>query len=455
MIDRRRDPADVSSLPPAQSVSEAHAIAILREQEARERPRGRHPGTLGGSFVVDETGTVRAFDRGMERMLGWAAQDVIGRHKNLGVYGAADELGIRPYELRPLFHGVLPPPTTKRHTRLLLTRKDGVMLDVAARIVPGYGRGKPIGVEVDRVIARFGQPAGVEHDVPLDPVTELPTRAVLQARLRAAVESARERGLPVSVLAVDIDHLRSIYEQGGTARGDAAAREIAGVLRATVRETDAIARLEDGDFSVLLDGASRGDARRVGGRIRASIEETELLRASREGAIKATVSIGAACFPADGERGDELLARAHLALAEAQRLGRNRVWCYVRRPRLLAHFPVYFDGPVPALLGQTHDVSSSGLFVHADDPLPQGSRLALALDLPEGEGIVHLVGRIARRVAAALPSATGLGIEIERLDRADRTRLERYLHMLLALRARDDEHAAPEDQAGASSARRC
>lgn len=427
MRERRKERVDITTWPPAHTLHEALA---LHDWALRLRSRStaeRHPGTRGGSFVVDETGFVLAFDRGMERLLGWTREDVIGRHKNLGYYGPADDLGVRPFEMRPLYHGLMPPQIQGGARRMTLTRKDGVVLDVVARVSPGFGRGRPVAIEVERVVGRFGVPADLARQVPIDPLTELPSHGYFEDRLRACIESARERGQPVSLLAIDVDHLRAIYETAGTARGDVATREVAGLLRATLRESDAVARFDQGDFGVLLEGACRGDARRVGGRLRASIEEMEMGRQSGAPGVRLTVSIGAACFPGDGEQCEMLLRRAQSAKGEAQRLGRNRVWCYIRRPRVVAHFPVYFDGTERSLLGLARDISSSGVFVETGSALPDGARLALALDLPQGDGVMQLVGRVARRVSGPPSALPGVGVEFETLFERDRRRLERFV----------------------------
>ena len=111
-------------------------------------------------------------------------------------------------------------------------------------------------------------------------------------------------------------------------------------------------------------------------------------------------------------------------------MGRNRVWCYVRRPRVSVDVPVFFDGPSAHLLGTSRDLSNSGIFVETQDELPVGMRVGLSFSLPGFEPPIRVIGRIIRAEsgAPANPAYGGIGIEFERYAGEDRRRLESFLH---------------------------
>ena len=57
-----------------------------------------------GSFLVDSRGILLGFDLKMEALTGWAAVEVVGRHKDLA--GARDSSrGYEAVSLRPLYEG--------------------------------------------------------------------------------------------------------------------------------------------------------------------------------------------------------------------------------------------------------------------------------------------------------------------------------------------------------------
>ncbi|MBP7146290.1 MAG: diguanylate cyclase [Acidobacteria bacterium] len=383
-------------------------------------------------FVVDATGTVLAFDRGMERLTGWTAYEVLGRSKDLGIYDEPDENGFRRYVARPIYEGRIPPVGRSAITRMVLLARDGARIEVEALISPLGGGGRS-SVEIQQVFARSIVPAPAASSN--DPLASMPGDALLQSRLAAAFEAARRAGHTLSLLLLELDDYAALAERAGSAIANEILSRAAAVVQACVRKDDLLVRLEGGALALLLEQTGRGDARAVGGRIRQAIERASLVTSPAGTEICATVSIGAACYPADGESPEELRHRAEEALGEAQRLGRNRVWCYVRRPRVTVETPVYFDGPMVQLLGVSRDVSNSGIFVETRDELPCGTRVPLSFRLPGQPEPVHVLGRVTRRIAAGgnLSDAPGLGIEFEHYSDADRLRLETFLHQSRAV----------------------
>ena len=125
-------------------------------------------------------------------------------------------------------------------------------------------------------------------------------------------------------------------------------------------------------------------------------------------------------------------------------MGRNRVWCYLRRPRVPVQVPVYFDGSEPLLVGYTRDLSPSGIFVQTTEDIDVGMRCALAFPLPGQNSKVHVVGRVVRTVLPEMEEEAemripGLGIEFERFGGAnDRRAIDAFLH------TREDSSLRPE-----------
>jgi len=373
----------------------------------------------GGLFAVDEAGILRAFDGRMERLTGWVAADVVGRGKDLDAFGGGASF--------PLYFGRLPRVLAPTPTNLVLSRRDGAQLLVDALLSPQGGGAQ---VEVQRIRARFLPPLTGDPADDRDPLTRLPREASFLARIDRGLELSSREGRSLSVLVVDVDQLASINEQYGREVGDEALRNVAGVLSATVRQTDAVARLGDDEFGVLLMGAGRGDSRQVGGRIRTAVESFGFQDAPGITDVEVTVNVGAACVPADAENAPELLRRARGALGELHRLGHDRAWCYVRRPRAPLKSPVFFDGPAGALLGMARNISSSGLFVETTSPVSVGSRIGLRLRLPGSQAPLRVVARVVRRVGAAATTAHephGVGLEFERFGDGDRRRLSAFL----------------------------
>jgi diguanylate cyclase (GGDEF)-like protein len=76
------------------------------------------------------------------------------------------------------------------------------------------------------------------HDV----LTGLPNRLSIMDRIEDAISRHRRRGDQFAVLLLDLDRFKHVNDTLGHAVGDALLREIASRLKASLRETDILAR---------------------------------------------------------------------------------------------------------------------------------------------------------------------------------------------------------------------
>lgn len=141
----------------------------------------------------------------------------------------------------------------------------------------------------------------------------------------AAEEMARStrQGLSCAVMLADLDLFKSKNDTYGHLVGDVVLREVCKVFRSSLREVDLVGRYGGEEFLFLLIETDPEPAMAVAQRVRRALED-HAIRAYDE-TIQQTVSIGVACFPADGQELDLLIERADQALYAAKRAGRNRV----------------------------------------------------------------------------------------------------------------------------------
>jgi diguanylate cyclase (GGDEF)-like protein len=139
------------------------------------------------------------------------------------------------------------------------------------------------------------------------------------------LERARRSGSPLALLMLDLDLLRDVNNRYGHLAGDAVLYGLAQVLRAELRERDVAARFGGEEFSVLLPGSSREQALAVAERMRASFAASTFRAVTVAEPLHASVSIGVAVFPEDGDGPQALVHSADVALYRAKALGRNRV----------------------------------------------------------------------------------------------------------------------------------
>ncbi len=141
----------------------------------------------------------------------------------------------------------------------------------------------------------------------------------------AGVEAGRARrnGLPISLLALDIDHFKAVNDEYGHQAGDAVLKALVEGIAETLRPHDVIGRIGGEEFMVLLPDTSHAAAAVLAERIRSKVEGLDI---PIEGeTLRVTVSIGIAEFGLDGDTQDAVFKAADDRLYRAKHAGRNRV----------------------------------------------------------------------------------------------------------------------------------
>jgi len=156
-----------------------------------------------------------------------------------------------------------------------------------------------------------------------DSLTEVSTRRYFLERFREEIRRSMRRKSSMSFLMIDLDYFKEKNDKFGHLVGDVILKEIAGVLKSTLREIDIIGRYGGEEFTVVLAGIGREGALQAAERIRSSVEHS-VFKAYDE-KVSVTISIGISAFPEDGVDEHTLIESADRALYRAKEKGRNRV----------------------------------------------------------------------------------------------------------------------------------
>src|SRR6202022_4149449 len=124
-----------------------------------------------------------------------------------------------------------------------------------------------------------------------DPLTGLFNERAFRNRYERATERAVRTGQPLSLLLIDVDHLKKINDRFGHGAGNEALLHIANALRVAKRSDDAAARWGGDEFAILLEGGDASAARRVSNNVLARVRSAVLSVQSEE--LPVTVTIGA------------------------------------------------------------------------------------------------------------------------------------------------------------------
>jgi diguanylate cyclase (GGDEF)-like protein/putative nucleotidyltransferase with HDIG domain len=175
----------------------------------------------------------------------------------------------------------------------------------------------------------------LQEEARVDPKTGLFNARHFALALDEELTRAARFERPLSLVMADLDLLRDINNTYGHLAGDAVLQGIAEVFRSQLRQYDVPARFGGEEFAILLPETPPEQAVEIAERIRSAVAAKAFDVETSGEPIRATVSIGVAAYPQDGEDANELIHQADLAVYRAKLQGRNRVLAASSEPLLL------------------------------------------------------------------------------------------------------------------------
>ena len=263
-------------------------------------------------LVTNSAGNVTYWNHAAETLLGWSAEDVLGRSL-LDIGLMPDTESSRGFVTR-LREGKV----SGEHE---LRRRDGgrvtaLITNSAMRDEAGKDGGS-IAVAVD-ISDRKQLEQRLQAQAFTDSLTGLANRALFHDRVDHVL-AKRSRGGHVptpAVLFLDVDDFKTVNDSMGHTAGDALLKQLANRLISVVRPSDTAARLGGDEFAILLEDATQDEAEGVAQRLHAALA-VPVKVGDRE--VKISASIGIAV--PDGTSGttsESLLRNADLAMYRAK-----------------------------------------------------------------------------------------------------------------------------------------
>jgi diguanylate cyclase (GGDEF)-like protein len=174
---------------------------------------------------------------------------------------------------------------------------------------------------VARTVAAVEREASLQASALSDPLTGLANYRHLLESLHREMERAQRYDQPLSLLAIDVDDLKRINDEGGHPVGDEALQLIARVLRSAVRTFDLVARQGGDEFAILLPNTAAREALLLAERLRSEITRERILGRP----LSASIGVAARERGLSPATVRSLVEASDQALYRAKRGGRNRV----------------------------------------------------------------------------------------------------------------------------------
>ena len=166
------------------------------------------------------------------------------------------------------------------------------------------------------------------REAQVDALTGLRTRGYLETRLAGEVEASKRDKTPVSLVLLEIDHLRPLMDAFGHPFGDMVLQRVAEVVSRVMRSTDAACTYSGDELVLVLPRTPREEAEAIAKAVHDGIRALELVPRGRRVVVTASLGVSEA-LEVERENGtvdaDGLLAAAEAALSAAKREGRDCV----------------------------------------------------------------------------------------------------------------------------------
>lgn len=260
-----------------------------------------------------------------------------------------------------------------------------------------------------------------ESSATTDYLTGLPNARSLFLQLERELARCKRDETPLTVMVCDMDGFKQINDRFGHLEGNRVLRLFAQALKDSCREYDYVARMGGDEFVVVAPGLTPD----------AAIAKQDMLR---EMAVQAgkqvcgeeilSLSVGYSVFPDDGADAEGLLSQADrlMYLEKQQQPTRKNRRMF---PRLKSRVTIELhttDGGAP-ILGNLVDLSLGGCFVETSAILQAGKPLVLVFSIDDGK--LQAEGTVLR-----IDPGTGIAIQFNDMDRANRERIPRILEFV-------------------------
>ena len=277
--------------------------------------------------TTDTNGIIQLANPAAERIFGWSAEELVGRHTPILFHDPADvEQWGHGNERRAFIALVESPHRSPGEPRSLKMRhRDGSLFPASLSISTLYNPGSRevqgyLGICGD-MTHRHKTEQTVLRLAHYDALTELPNRSLLNARLAEALDAAEENNHQAAVLFIDLDRFKYVNDSLGHHAGDMLLQQVSRRFLDCVREQDTVGRMGGDEFVILLRKIhNRSQAAEVSLRIVEALQRPFDIRGHD---LTVTPSIGIALFPRDGGDAETLIKHADAAMYLAKEQGRN------------------------------------------------------------------------------------------------------------------------------------
>ena len=292
--------------------------------------------TVDSVISTDLQGKIINWNSGSQRLLGYKAQEIIG--KNIAELYSKENIHLFKESVDELLK------SGKFHQDVILIKQDKSALSASlslSLLKDEYAEPTGIVCYSQDVTARKiaesklkQQKNILEHQANHDALTGLPNRLLFHDRLSQAIQKAQRNEKQLAIFFIDLDRFKQINDSLGHDIGDKVLQTVSKRLLSVMRQEDTLARLGGDEFTILMEDLSKfDDASILADKILQSLVEPMEIEGNT---LYVSSSIGISLYPQDDTRANNLLKFADAAMYRAKDEGRDNYQFYSSEMTLLA-----------------------------------------------------------------------------------------------------------------------
>ncbi|MES9944591.1 MAG: EAL domain-containing protein [Candidatus Thiodiazotropha sp.] len=308
-------------------ISEIDTMLAQQEQltassVAEQRTRAMLSSVEDAVILIDANGRVEFANLAAEGMTGYHNRQMVGRRLT-EVYRLFDESSSdkNPLGLEQIIDS--------EGKQLVLKHREGLSLPVQQTITSL----KDEAGNLESMVLVFKDTsqsrklaAQLSWQSSHDPVTRLYNRTEFDRQLTTLLEQPVVKGSGHCLLYLDIDRFKIVNDNCGHAAGDELLRQLASLIKRSIRNSDLLARMGGDEFGILLTQCSVAAAERIADSIRRSIQGFRFVYGDKS--FSQSVSIGMVAIDDQSKDLQQILSFADSACFSAKEEGRNKIHIY-------------------------------------------------------------------------------------------------------------------------------
>ena len=311
--------------------------AVPVAASARGRPTAWETlDSLGeGIITTDVSGRIDYVNQAGEQLMGVTAVDALGKSIT-DIIQLLDE-GDRRSLGDPVRHCLATQSKVTAGRRgLMISRNGNEERSVELTVTPLKGqKGDLVGtVVVVRDVSELrGITKQMSYQASHDALTGLVNRREFERRLEEALQTAHTNEARHVLCYLDLDRFKAVNDTCGHMAGDGMLREVAALIKETVRDSDTVGRLGGDEFGLLLVGCPLDKARQIADDVVRKISDYRFVW--KDKIFNIGISVGLIEISRESGAPDEVMSAADSACYVAKKQG-NHVHVYSARDEAVA-----------------------------------------------------------------------------------------------------------------------